>query len=49
MEISLIRHGKSKCIDNNPITCKEFKDWVTKYDDWGYLKKTLILQKLLKE
>lgn len=35
MEISLIRHGKSKCIENNPITCKEYKDWVEKYDDCG--------------
>lgn len=32
MEISLIRHGKSKCTKNNRITCKEFKDWVERYD-----------------
>lgn len=32
MEISLIRHGKSKCIENNRIKCKEFKGWVEKYD-----------------
>jgi broad specificity phosphatase PhoE len=32
MEISLIRHGKSKFIENNLITCKEFKNWVEKYD-----------------
>lgn len=32
MEISLIRHGKSKCIENNLMKCKEFKAWVEKYD-----------------
>lgn len=33
MEISLIRHGKSKHIDKNKVTCDEFHDWVQKYDD----------------
>lgn len=35
MEISLIRHGKSKHAENNPITCTKFKDWVGKYDSSG--------------
>lgn len=35
MRISLIRHGKSKHIDNNKITCNEFNDWVKKYDNSG--------------
>ncbi|USK31545.1 histidine phosphatase family protein (plasmid) [Bacillus sp. CMF21] len=32
MEISLIRHGKSQCTENNRITCKEFEGWVKEYD-----------------
>lgn len=40
MEISLIRHGKSKHIDNNRITCREFKDWVRKYDDSGVFEES---------
>lgn len=35
MEISLIRHGKSKHIDNKRMTCNDFNDWVEKYDDRG--------------
>lgn len=35
MEITLIRHGKSKHIDNNKMTCNEFKDWIKKYDERG--------------
>jgi broad specificity phosphatase PhoE len=35
MEISLIRHGKSKHIENNIVTCKEFVEWVKKYDHSG--------------
>ena len=35
MEISLIRHGKSKHIENNIVTCKEFVKWIEKYDDSG--------------
>jgi broad specificity phosphatase PhoE len=35
MGISLIRHGKSKNIDTNRMTCKEFKDWIKKYNDSG--------------
>ncbi|HCX52653.1 MAG TPA: histidine phosphatase family protein, partial [Bacillus sp. (in: Bacteria)] len=35
MEISLIRHGKSKLTENDTITCLEFKQWVEKYDIHG--------------
>lgn len=38
MEISLIRHGKSKHIDNNKMTCKEFQNWIEKYDSSGVIK-----------
>ncbi|OLN21320.1 histidine phosphatase family protein [Domibacillus antri] len=32
MEITLVRHGKSVWIENKPITCQEFKNWVKEYD-----------------
>lgn len=35
MEITLIRHGKSLWTENKPITCREFKVWVEKYDSHG--------------
>ncbi|WP_428911655.1 histidine phosphatase family protein [Niallia sp. Krafla_26] len=35
MEITLIRHGKSLWVENKPITCQEFKNWVEKYDCHG--------------
>jgi Cu2+-containing amine oxidase len=35
MEISLIRHGRSKWVQNDWITFKQFEDWVTRYDDHG--------------
>lgn len=35
MEISLIRHGKSKHIANDKINCNEFTHWVKKYDESG--------------
>ncbi|WP_079529232.1 histidine phosphatase family protein [Halobacillus hunanensis] len=35
MEISLVRHGKSKHIENTRITCLEYKHWIEKYDDSG--------------
>jgi broad specificity phosphatase PhoE len=38
VEISLIRHGKSKGAENNRITCSEFKAWVEKYDSNGVLE-----------
>lgn len=35
MEISLIRHGKSKHTENKRLTCNEFQRWVEKYDNSG--------------
>ncbi|WP_088072286.1 histidine phosphatase family protein [Gottfriedia luciferensis] len=35
MEISLIRHGKSLWTEDKPITSKEFKIWIQKYDSNG--------------
>ncbi len=35
MEISLIRHGKSMFTEINRIQCKDFKDWVEKYNYSG--------------
>lgn len=35
MEISLVRHGKSKHVHNKIMTCNEFNEWVRKYDDSG--------------
>lgn len=32
MEISLIRHGKSKHTDKQLVTANEFKVWVEHYD-----------------
>lgn len=50
MEISLIRHGKSKHFDDNRMTCEEFKSWVKKYDDCGVFEEnfypTTTLQKV---
>lgn len=35
MEISLIRHGKSLWVENKLLKCKEFKNWILKYDNNG--------------
>ncbi|WP_129690272.1 phosphoglycerate mutase family protein [Gottfriedia acidiceleris] len=35
MKISLIRHGKSLWTEDKPITSKEFKNWIQKYDENG--------------
>lgn len=35
MQISLVRHGRSKWQQNDYMTSKEFENWVTKYDDHG--------------
>ncbi|WP_377890845.1 histidine phosphatase family protein [Alkalihalobacillus sp. R86527] len=35
MEISLIRHGKSLCISNKPISYTFFRKWVIEYDNVG--------------
>ncbi|WP_342429700.1 histidine phosphatase family protein [Neobacillus sp. FSL H8-0543] len=40
MEISLIRHGKSKLTENEKITCIEFKKWVEKYNNNGVFKES---------
>ncbi|OEH92682.1 histidine phosphatase family protein [Bacillus solimangrovi] len=40
MQISLIRHGKSKCIDNERMTSNEFQDWIKKYDSSGVFEET---------
>ncbi|WP_102691894.1 phosphoglycerate mutase family protein [Rummeliibacillus pycnus] len=37
MEITLIRHGKSKHIENNRITSTEFQDWIKKYNGSGVI------------
>jgi broad specificity phosphatase PhoE len=38
LEINLIRHGKSLHIDDNWLTCTEFKGWIEKYDRSGVSK-----------
>ena len=35
MDISLVRHGKSKHTENNRMTCTEFQNWVKNYDSSG--------------
>ncbi|WP_025783399.1 histidine phosphatase family protein [Sporosarcina sp. D27] len=35
MEISLIRHGKSKCIEKSIMSSKDFSGWVESYNDNG--------------
>ncbi|TYR81503.1 histidine phosphatase family protein [Priestia megaterium] len=35
MEISLIRHGRSLCVDDKRMSCTAFKKWVEKYDSSG--------------
>jgi broad specificity phosphatase PhoE len=49
MEISLIRHGKSKCTENNLITCIEFKGWVEKYDYNGVFEENFYPSETLKK
>ncbi|MFD2924413.1 histidine phosphatase family protein [Halobacillus naozhouensis] len=38
MEISLVRHGKSKHTENISITFTEYNQWVEKYDDSGVVE-----------
>lgn len=38
MEISLIRHGKSKQIENNRVNCEDFQKWIKEYDSSGIFK-----------
>ncbi|WP_044640815.1 histidine phosphatase family protein [Risungbinella massiliensis] len=41
MEISLIRHGKSKYTEQAQITCKDFKKWVEQYDSHGVFEENV--------
>ncbi|WP_243293102.1 phosphoglycerate mutase family protein [Bacillus sp. FJAT-47783] len=41
MEISLIRHGRSKFTENRRISSKEFHDWVKSYDEHGVFEETI--------
>lgn len=49
MEISLIRHGKSKHVDNNRMTCKEFMNWIKKYDECGVFEENIYPAKTLEK
>ena len=49
MEISLIRHGKSMCTKINRIPCKDFKDWVEKYDYSGVFEENSYPTETLKK
>jgi broad specificity phosphatase PhoE len=40
MEISLIRHGKSRLTENEKVTCLDFKKWVEKYDYNGVFEES---------
>ena len=40
MEISLIRHGKSRLTDNERITYLTFKKWIEKYDNHGVFEES---------
>jgi broad specificity phosphatase PhoE len=49
MEITLVRHGKSLWVENKPITCQEFKNWVENYDDCGVFEEKYYPSKTLKK
>lgn len=38
MEITLIRHGKSKLHSHSPLTCREFGQWLELYDGEGVIQ-----------
>lgn len=40
MEITLIRHGKSKLTENDKMTCGDFQQWVEKYDNNGVFEES---------
>lgn len=40
MEITLIRHGKSKLVENDRMTCLDFMQWVEKYDNNGVFEES---------
>ncbi|WP_243450138.1 hypothetical protein [Neobacillus terrae] len=48
MEISLIRHGKSRLTGNEKITSLEFKKWVEKYDYNGVYEESTVLLEVIK-
>ena len=48
MGISFIRHGKSQCIDDNRITCKEFRKWTELYNCTGVYKEDMYPQETIK-
>ncbi|WP_071458665.1 histidine phosphatase family protein [Bacillus massilinigeriensis] len=35
MKISVIRHGRSLCTENHPVTAQAFRNWVEKYNRMG--------------
>jgi broad specificity phosphatase PhoE len=41
MEISLVRHGRSQLIENDKLTCLDFKMWVEKYDNNGVFEESI--------
>lgn len=49
MEISLIRHGVSKHVDNKRITYKDFKGWVEKYDHSGVFEQKIYPSETLRK
>lgn len=49
MEISLIRHGKSKHIENSKISCNDFNNWIKKYDECGVFEEISYPEKTLEK
>lgn len=48
-EISLIRHGKSKCTENSRMTYSEFKEWAVEYDNKGVFEENSYHSETLKK
>lgn len=48
MEISLIRHGKSLWTEDKPITSREFKNWIQKYNENGVFEEETYPSETLK-
>lgn len=38
MEISLVRHGRSQCVNKSRLTCEDFLKWIEEYDRSGVLE-----------
>lgn len=49
MEISLIRHGKSKMKDKQRITCTAFQKWIETYDRTGVCEEIQVPNETLKK